>query len=207
MERADMINFMINLKMMLLEDEVLLENLHENKGKQESEFEKLAKSEEEKVSTAMKAITSSQSRNARVEIHDANCLQGFIVKHVCLPMIFHAIDGKFRKYEGPRGKWYFIAFIEEKKWKEIEPLPFYVDHCQALNLSELEEFLLEELRKVAKNLLMLYFLCTLVVFLLLYITWSLHLGRWIIMAGAIVLWTPYIRSMIDDIWHNLRDHF
>ena len=52
-----MINFMINLKMMLLEDEVLLENLHENKGKQESEFEKLAKSEEEKVSTAMKAIS------------------------------------------------------------------------------------------------------------------------------------------------------
>ncbi|KAK2702240.1 hypothetical protein QYM36_019102, partial [Artemia franciscana] len=91
--------------------------------------------------------TPCQSRNARVEIHDANCLQGFIVKHVYLPMIFHAIDGKFRKYEGPRGKWDFIAFIEEKMWKEIEPLPFYIDHCQALNLSELDEFLLEELRK------------------------------------------------------------
>ena len=124
------------------------------------------------------------------------------MKHVYLPMIFHAIDGKFRKYEGPRGKWDFIAFIEEKKWKEIEPLPFYVDHCQALNLSELDDFLLEELRKVAKNLLMLYFLCALVVFLLLYITWSLHLGRWIIMAGAVVLLTPYIRRLIDDIWHN-----
>jgi len=100
------------------------------------------------------------------------------VKHVYLPIIFHAIDGKFRKYEGPRRKWDFIAFIEENKWKEIEPLPFYVDHCQALNLSELDEFLLEELRKVAKNLLMLYFLCALVVFLLLYITWSLHYYGW-----------------------------
>ncbi|XP_065560795.1 thioredoxin-related transmembrane protein 1-like [Artemia franciscana] len=58
---------------------------------------------------------------ARVDVTDAPALIGRFMT-TALPTIFHAIDGEFRKYKGPRGKDDFITFIEEKKWKEIEPL-------------------------------------------------------------------------------------
>ena len=32
-------------------------------------------------------------------------------------------DGVFRFYRGSRDKDSFISFIEEKKWKELEPVP------------------------------------------------------------------------------------
>ncbi|CAG0886922.1 unnamed protein product, partial [Darwinula stevensoni] len=40
-----------------------------------------------------------------------------------LPTIYHVKDGVFRFYRGSRDKDSFISFIEEKKWKEMEPVP------------------------------------------------------------------------------------
>uniref|UniRef100_A0A0N4Z4P9 Thioredoxin-related transmembrane protein 1 n=1 Tax=Parastrongyloides trichosuri TaxID=131310 RepID=A0A0N4Z4P9_PARTI len=42
-----------------------------------------------------------------------------------LPTIYHVKDGVFRQYSGPRDKSDFIAFVEEKKWKIIDPIPSY----------------------------------------------------------------------------------
>ncbi|KAK0410308.1 hypothetical protein QR680_005058 [Steinernema hermaphroditum] len=42
-----------------------------------------------------------------------------------LPTIYHVKDGVFRFYSGPRDKNEFIAFVEEKKWSLIEPVPSY----------------------------------------------------------------------------------
>ena len=32
-------------------------------------------------------------------------------------------DGEFRQYRGPRDKDAFISFVEERKYRELEPLP------------------------------------------------------------------------------------
>ncbi|XP_054282857.1 thioredoxin-related transmembrane protein 1-like isoform X2 [Macrosteles quadrilineatus] len=40
-----------------------------------------------------------------------------------LPTIFHVLNGEFRQYKGSREKDSFISFIEEDKWKAIEPIP------------------------------------------------------------------------------------
>ncbi|KAB0792434.1 hypothetical protein PPYR_14393 [Photinus pyralis] len=40
-----------------------------------------------------------------------------------LPTIFHVINGEFRQYKGTRDKVSFVSFIEEKKWKTVDPIP------------------------------------------------------------------------------------
>jgi len=44
-----------------------------------------------------------------------------------LPMIFHVKDGIFRQYRGARDKDSFISFIEEKKWTEVDVVPYWKD--------------------------------------------------------------------------------
>ncbi|VEN49923.1 unnamed protein product [Callosobruchus maculatus] len=40
-----------------------------------------------------------------------------------LPSIFHVINGEFRQYKGSRDKDAFTAFIEDKKWEQVDPVP------------------------------------------------------------------------------------
>uniref|UniRef100_A0A1B6KAL8 Thioredoxin-related transmembrane protein 1 n=1 Tax=Graphocephala atropunctata TaxID=36148 RepID=A0A1B6KAL8_9HEMI len=40
-----------------------------------------------------------------------------------LPTIFHVLNGEFRQYRGARDKESFISFIEEDKWKSVDPIP------------------------------------------------------------------------------------
>ncbi|ETN84193.1 thioredoxin [Necator americanus] len=42
-----------------------------------------------------------------------------------LPTIYHVKDGVFRVYTGPRDKNDFITFIEDKRWRNIDPVPDY----------------------------------------------------------------------------------
>ncbi|CAG0903363.1 unnamed protein product [Cyprideis torosa] len=44
-----------------------------------------------------------------------------------LPSIFHVRKGVFRLYKGSRSKDDFMSFIEDKKWKELETIPWYKD--------------------------------------------------------------------------------
>jgi len=44
-----------------------------------------------------------------------------------LPTIFHVKDGIFRQYRGARDKDSFISFIEEKKWTEVDIVPYWKD--------------------------------------------------------------------------------
>ncbi|KAB0792435.1 hypothetical protein PPYR_14394 [Photinus pyralis] len=39
-----------------------------------------------------------------------------------LPTIFHVLNGEFRQYKGTRDKVSFVSFIEEKKWKTVDPI-------------------------------------------------------------------------------------
>lgn len=42
-----------------------------------------------------------------------------------LPTIYHVKDGAFRQYSGPRDKNDFISYIEDKRWRNVEPVPNY----------------------------------------------------------------------------------
>ncbi|PAV80074.1 hypothetical protein WR25_25895 [Diploscapter pachys] len=42
-----------------------------------------------------------------------------------LPTIYHVKDGVFRLYTGARDKHDFISFIEDKRWRVIDPVPDY----------------------------------------------------------------------------------
>ncbi|XP_018324464.1 thioredoxin-related transmembrane protein 1-like [Agrilus planipennis] len=58
----------------------------------------------------------------QVDVTTAPGLSGrFVV--TALPTIFHVINGEFRQYKGARDKDSFITFIEEKKWKSVDPVP------------------------------------------------------------------------------------
>lgn len=39
-----------------------------------------------------------------------------------LPTIFHVSNGEFRRYTGSRDMNAFMTFVEEKKWKTIDPI-------------------------------------------------------------------------------------
>ncbi|XP_035529552.1 thioredoxin-related transmembrane protein 1 [Morone saxatilis] len=39
-----------------------------------------------------------------------------------LPTIYHCKDGVFRKYQGARTKDDFLSFVDEQKWKAVEPV-------------------------------------------------------------------------------------
>jgi len=59
---------------------------------------------------------------AKVDVTSSPGLSGrFMV--TALPTIFHVLNGEFRQYKGSRDKESFISFIEDKKWKQVEPVP------------------------------------------------------------------------------------
>ncbi|ESO11436.1 hypothetical protein HELRODRAFT_91406 [Helobdella robusta] len=43
-----------------------------------------------------------------------------------LPTVYHAIDGKFRLYDGVRATDEFEKFIVESKWSDVEPVAWYL---------------------------------------------------------------------------------
>lgn len=58
---------------------------------------------------------------AKVDVTEQPGLSGrFII--TSLPTIYHCKDGVFRKYHGARTKDDFLTFIDEQKWKSIEPV-------------------------------------------------------------------------------------
>ncbi|KAK7904090.1 hypothetical protein WMY93_016697 [Mugilogobius chulae] len=58
---------------------------------------------------------------AKVDVTEQPGLSGrFII--TSLPTIYHCKDGIFRKYHGARTKDDFLSFIDEQKWKSIEPI-------------------------------------------------------------------------------------
>lgn len=60
-------------------------------------------------------------RTAKIDVTTSPALSGrFLV--AALPTIFHVVNGEFRQYRGPRDADSLITFIEEQKWKDIEPI-------------------------------------------------------------------------------------
>lgn len=59
---------------------------------------------------------------AQVDVTSSPGLSGrFMV--TALPTIFHVIHGEFRQYKGSRDRESFMSFVEDQKWKDIEPVP------------------------------------------------------------------------------------
>ncbi|XP_072222182.1 thioredoxin-related transmembrane protein 1 [Leuresthes tenuis] len=58
---------------------------------------------------------------AKVDVTEQPGLSGrFII--TSLPTIYHCKDGFFRKYQGARTKDDFLSFVDEQKWKAVEPV-------------------------------------------------------------------------------------
>ncbi|XP_022061312.2 thioredoxin-related transmembrane protein 1 [Acanthochromis polyacanthus] len=58
---------------------------------------------------------------AKVDVTEQPGLSGrFII--TSLPTIYHCKDGVFRKYQGARSKDDFLSFVDEQKWKAVEPV-------------------------------------------------------------------------------------
>ncbi|TNN78201.1 Thioredoxin-related transmembrane protein 1 [Liparis tanakae] len=58
---------------------------------------------------------------AKVDVTEQPGLSGrFII--TSLPTIYHCKDGVFRKYQGARTKDDFLSFVDEQKWKAVEPI-------------------------------------------------------------------------------------
>ncbi|KAG7272759.1 hypothetical protein CRUP_031083 [Coryphaenoides rupestris] len=58
---------------------------------------------------------------AKVDVTEQPGLSGrFII--TSLPTIYHCKDGVFRKYQGARTKEDFLSFVDEQKWRAIEPV-------------------------------------------------------------------------------------
>ncbi|XP_014251714.1 thioredoxin-related transmembrane protein 1-like [Cimex lectularius] len=58
---------------------------------------------------------------AQVDITNSPGLSGrFMV--TALPTIFHVINGEFRRYTGSRDRESFMSFVEDQKWKTVEPI-------------------------------------------------------------------------------------
>ncbi|KAF3700915.1 Thioredoxin-related transmembrane protein 1 [Channa argus] len=58
---------------------------------------------------------------AKVDVTEQPGLSGrFII--TSLPTIYHCKDGVFRKYQGARTKDDFLSFVDEQKWKAVEPV-------------------------------------------------------------------------------------
>ncbi|XP_068194788.1 thioredoxin-related transmembrane protein 1 [Antennarius striatus] len=58
---------------------------------------------------------------AKVDVTEQPGLSGrFII--TSLPTIYHCKDGIFRKYQGARTKEDFLSFVDEQKWKAVEPV-------------------------------------------------------------------------------------
>ncbi|CAK1594829.1 unnamed protein product [Parnassius mnemosyne] len=60
-------------------------------------------------------------RTAAVDVTKSPGLSGrFVV--TALPTIFHVKDGEFRQYKGPRDADAMLFYVEEEKWKSVEPI-------------------------------------------------------------------------------------
>ncbi|XP_008310902.1 thioredoxin-related transmembrane protein 1 [Cynoglossus semilaevis] len=58
---------------------------------------------------------------AKVDVTEQPGLSGrFII--TSLPTIYHCKDGVFRKYQGARTKNDFLTYVDEQKWKTVEPV-------------------------------------------------------------------------------------
>ncbi|XP_074516327.1 thioredoxin-related transmembrane protein 1 [Sebastes fasciatus] len=58
---------------------------------------------------------------AKVDVTEQPGLSGrFII--TSLPTIYHCKDGVFRKYQGARTKDDFLSFVDEQKWRSVEPI-------------------------------------------------------------------------------------
>ncbi|CAK6974095.1 thioredoxin-related transmembrane protein 1 [Scomber scombrus] len=58
---------------------------------------------------------------AKVDVTEQPGLSGrFII--TSLPTIYHCKDGVFRKYQGARTKDDFLSFVDEQKWRAVEPI-------------------------------------------------------------------------------------
>lgn len=58
---------------------------------------------------------------AKVDVTEQPGLSGrFII--TSLPTIYHCKDGVFRKYQGARTKDDLLSFVDEQKWKAVEPV-------------------------------------------------------------------------------------
>lgn len=63
---------------------------------------------------------------AKVDVTENPGLSGrFLV--TALPTIYHVKDGVFRVYRGARDKDSFISFIEDRKWTEVDIVPYWKD--------------------------------------------------------------------------------
>lgn len=61
---------------------------------------------------------------AKIDVTENPSLSGrFFV--TALPTIFHVINGEFRQYRGPRDSQTLEEFVVEKKWKNLETVPWY----------------------------------------------------------------------------------
>lgn len=61
---------------------------------------------------------------AKIDVTENPSLSGrFFV--TALPTIFHVINGEFRQYRGPRDSQTLEEFVLEKKWKNLETVPWY----------------------------------------------------------------------------------
>lgn len=62
---------------------------------------------------------------AKIDVTENPSLSGrFFV--TALPTIFHVINGEFRQYRGPRDAQTLEEFVVEKKWKNLETVPWYL---------------------------------------------------------------------------------
>lgn len=72
------------------------------------------------------ALSSQQMgiQVAKIDVTENPSLSGrFFV--TALPTIFHVINGEFRQYRGPRDAQTLEEFVVEKKWKNLETVPWY----------------------------------------------------------------------------------
>lgn len=75
---------------------------------------------------------------ASIDVTQAPGLSGrFMV--TALPTIYHVKHGEFRQYRGSRDKDSLISFIEEKKWKEVEPVSAW-KHPNSVQMSLVSSF-------------------------------------------------------------------
>lgn len=66
---------------------------------------------------------------AKIDVTTSPGLSGrFMI--TALPTIYHVKDGVFRQYRGSRSQDEFIAFVEESKWADVEPIPGWRDPSQ-----------------------------------------------------------------------------
>ncbi|XP_013415018.1 thioredoxin-related transmembrane protein 1 [Lingula anatina] len=75
---------------------------------------------------------------AKVDVTQNPGLSGrFLV--TALPTIYHVKDGVFRVYLGSRNEKDLIGFVDDKQWKDLDPVPWYMSPG-ALHMSVLSMF-------------------------------------------------------------------